>query len=836
MSSPEGTTTSSWSELGKTPSPATPGAPTPQDPAVLKSQALELLAILSTWDVATQGNLIDDQDTLGHYIQVWYHFNDLAEVEPAVASDLQLKSARASTHSSDIPCWGVTASGLRSRDCKVRATKGFRCGRHIADGLEDHLQPDEDPHRECTTVCYVCSSPFDSTTSPLRCGLCPRSTHVSCLERKLLGADISQLETSKLACEACDIFRAPDFATYLAARSVEVQTLSSSDIWWSEETRLKLAGIAREGLKELLYFPLHLSLCSTFMKAGVLHWRSTMGNAQLGQTPCTGVVLLRTVSQLNTELSPVNEEEELAPKNLTGNMEDVVAEVAKEEVSLPGPNPPEPAANIEGVIQQVENLTIAEKVLGKSAISAAFEPEVVTLPAQLASKETVLATQSGVQPESSKVAQLRAEMIQAGGKPRTGAFQRELLRVTGETALNSVVAKAPDASTQIVCPPVTALQSASQSLPSSPELTAMMNILKGLQGELSGVRAEMSSLKSAGVASTGEIFPTRPFTSRYGKKEGTDAFGIHVSNQAHFESPEAECGIDWLGLGDSSAQLTRPDRVRSLIGSASVFYNKSGVRDSFDSDTPKESRFEEYLAQLSKHWLDILRDGQSSVYTESGSFHRVLGRYILAVLQYLMAVKRAGMTRYSPNWDWPMTWQYLKVIVSELFQGRKMDTATAFSKWLLSLVTEPMIDSLDGYFVLMPNEDVIAVANHNINDRYMRAAGLLDFKSTGYAKSLRTGVGKEDEQNVPYAQLSRRPWSTCIGCWKPRTECKGYNEKTGYHCVNKLHPNMRHNTPECGHKHLWEKLGGPRATPCGKDEPWPLGEKKTSLDKVKRDP
>lgn len=165
-----------------------------------------------------------------------------------------------------------------------------------------------------------------------------------------------------------------------------------------------------------------------------------------------------------------------------------------------------------------------------------------------------------------------------------------------------------------------------------------------------------------------------------------------------------------------------------------------------------------------------------------------------------------------------------------------MDTSTAFSKWLLSLVTEPMIDSLDGYFVLMPNEDVIAVANHNINDMYMRAAGLLDFKSAGYTKSLRSGAGKEDEQGVPYAQLTRRPWSTCIGCWKPRTECKGYNEKTGYHCVNKLHPNMRHNTPECGHKHLWEKLGGPRATPCGKDEPWPLGEKKTSMDKVKRDP
>ena len=44
-----------------------------------------------------------------------------------------------------------------------------------------------------------------------------------------------------------------------------------------------------------------------------------------------------------------------------------------------------------------------------------------------------------------------------------------------------------------------------------------------------------------------------------------------------------------------------------------------------------------------------------------------------------------------------------------------MDTSTIFTRWLLTLVTETTLGSLDGYFVLMPKEDVIADANHNIN-------------------------------------------------------------------------------------------------------------------------
>ena len=150
--------TASYSDLGAEEVPSTPSASgvLPQsDPAQLKAQALELLAILTTWNNEVSGQLIYSHPYLGQYIQVWREFNTLVELEPVLAQDLQLASARASSSLEQLPCWGVTASGNRSKDCKVRATRGFRCGRHLTDGLEDHLQPDEDPYRDCTPLCYI---------------------------------------------------------------------------------------------------------------------------------------------------------------------------------------------------------------------------------------------------------------------------------------------------------------------------------------------------------------------------------------------------------------------------------------------------------------------------------------------------------------------------------------------------------------------------------------------------------------------------------------------------------------------------------------------------------
>jgi len=112
--------------------PGTPGASTPpSDPTVLLAQALELQGILGSWDTVSQGLITDSPDTLGRYIQVWRAFNELTELQPSLAEDLQASSAIAGSAAARLPCWGVTASGNRSKDCKIRATKGYRCGRHL---------------------------------------------------------------------------------------------------------------------------------------------------------------------------------------------------------------------------------------------------------------------------------------------------------------------------------------------------------------------------------------------------------------------------------------------------------------------------------------------------------------------------------------------------------------------------------------------------------------------------------------------------------------------------------------------------------------------------------
>ena len=822
--------TASYSDLGAEEVPSTPsasGALPPSDPSQLKAQALELLAILTTWNNEFSGQLIYSHAHLGQYIQVWREFNTLVELEPVLAQDLQLASARASSSLEQLPCWGVTASGNRSKDCKVRATRGFRCGRHLTDGLEDHLQPDEDPYRDCTPLCYTCGVIFAPGYSPLRCSICSRSVHAACLERKLHGTNLSELSSTHLACEACYVFRAPDLAVFQTVRTHEVQSVAGAD-WWSVDTRDMLFRVAQRSFLSTVYFPLHLSLLSPFMKTGLLSWRSAMGHSHLGQTPQTGLVLLRVPPTLTvTELEAVPEGSESISKDLSTSLAElsiseghIVADSLLEgttaTVAVPLPPAPVPSTPV---------LTSTVQDKGKEPVV-----ETVVVPPVAAVVPTV-EPDPLVVAESSRVAQLRAQLIAEGAKPRTGEFNRELLKRTAaqkdpvpiSLPEPGRVSSLPPPVVKTVKPVVASLTTTTASAP-SPEMSALMDMLKGMQSQLTGVQTEMSTLRANSAMPQGERYPQRPFISRYGKKEGLDAFGVHVSNQHHFESAEAECGVDWLGLGDSDAHSTRPDRVRSLIGSASVFYDKSGAKDCYDTFTPKESRFEEWLAVLAKYWLDILRDGQSSVYSETGSFHRVLGRYVLAVLQYLMAIKRAGMTRYSPNWDWPQTWRYLSVVVTELFQGRKMDTTSSHTRWLLTLVTEDMIQSLDGYFVLMPSEDVISAANHSINDRYMRAAGFFE--------SVKTLPAKHTQQDeVPYDRMQRRPWNSCIVCWKPRPQCQGYGNKFGFHCTNPCHPNLKHNA--CGHRHIWEELGGPRCTPCGKDEPWPLAEKKTAADKPK---
>jgi hypothetical protein len=273
-----------------------------------------------------------------------------------------------------------------------------------------------------------------------------------------------------------------------------------------------------------------------------------------------------------------------------------------------------------------------------------------------------------------------------------------------------------------------------------------------------------------------------------------------------------------------------PDRVRALISSSSVLYDRSDKWDAVSGKTPKQARLEEYWQKLSLYWLSILTDKQSAVFSETGGYHRIIGRYIIAALLWLRAVMQACMIRYNPNMDYQSTFKYLQAVVNEELQGFGFDRNNAHHMYLLSLVPEERLAQMDGYFVLMPHDDIIAAANKSISDRYLRVAGLLP--GTTLEKPSYDSPDRNCKKE--WKDLTKRPYGACIICWKPKSECKGYGKQQGYFCKNGFHPNNKHN--KCGFKHVWEELGGFRCTPCGSDEPWPLpAEMLKSMDKPDAD-
>lgn len=566
-----------------------------------------------------------------------------------------------------------------------------------------------------------------------------------------------------------------------------------------------------------------------------MKYRAAMGHHQVGLTPKTGVIRLKEVTSKNkVDLSPVVEGVEATPVQVAPVRD--LLEPISQQAGTPSVEKEQAVAGSSGVMTEVakgkepedSGMLAAQKkaaeLLGKTGAGA------VTMVS--APKASTVA-----QGESSVAAQVRVQLLEEGHKARTGDFNREMLKRTGGAMLAAPTSANPTGPAVHTVQSVSSLPSAvgvssqpaaaaTTNTSSAPAVSdAMMTVLQNLQQELSSMRQEVSSIKGGlgGGGRSGALIPKRPVVSRYGKKEGLDAFGVHVSNPHHFESSEAERGIDWLGFGNADAHSTRPDRVKALIGSASVFQNKSGVDDYHSPGVPKENRFEEYMIALSLYWHSVLTDGQSTTYSEADSFHRVIGRYAIAVCNFIIGTKRAGMSRYTPNWDWAMTWRYLKVLVTEEFQGAPFDSNNEMHLYLLSLVPEEKIQSMEGHFVTVVNDDLLAAANKAINDRFMRAAGLLE---GSYVTSTTTARGDTESTRKATKDLLKRPMGHCLICWEPKSVCKGYGEKVGYNCVNKFHPRNVHH--ECGKAHVWEKLGGPRCTPCGADEPWPLpsGQKK----------
>ena len=713
-------------------------------------------------------------------------------MESELFSDFCFNSAAATANlGSRVPCWAVASSNGRTSGCKVRATKGFFCGRHCGvNGLQDHLNSAEDPYRDCSSACFTCGENFSADDAALRCCICVRSVHCRCLAEKLKGRgiDISTLNSQQVACEACYLFREADLCVFQSARLPELVEVPET-----------VAERAKVAVASMVYFPLHLALCAPLMKEALISQRRSLGYTYQGQTPQTGVIKLKEYLPAGAADSVTEETVPPPAKNLLES----ISEAAEEEKASP--------------------VTKVEEVVTSTTASALKDAREMLALAQKEVTDAQKLTEKGK--EVDPLAAIKSTLVQEGFKPRTGLFLREVIKRSGSFPSTEHVNKLPPApvagsSTQPAVQSV--VSDKKEQAEASTALGAVMDMLKGLQGELTSVRGELAGMRQS-TNSSGTSFPKRPMLSRYGKKEGLDAYGVHTSNQHHFENPETEKAVDWLGLGDSDAHSSRPERVRALLGSQSVFHNKSGTMDGEDKNTPKEARFEEYLCQLALSWHGILTDGQSSVYSEGDSFYRLIGRYVIAVCVWIMATKRACQLKYSPNLNFSQTWAYINTLVTEEFQGARLDTSNSFHVYLLSLVPEEKLNSLSGLFVLNPSDDVVSAANKAICDRYLRGAGLLDGGLRNNPFTAAGGKRGEEEHKAPKvstSELTRRPMGHCVICWEPRSVCKGYGSKTGYFCKNKFHKLNKHHN--CGFKHVWEEMGGPRSSPCGKDEPWPL--------------
>ena len=149
--------------------PSTPGSSPPPDPEHLKGLVLHLLPKLAAWRPSVEGRFVDDIEALGAYIEVWRSLREGA-LEAELFSDLCVHSASATANLGNrVPCWAVASSNGRTSGCKVRATKGFFCGRHCGiNGLQDHLDPSEDPYRDCSPACFTCGGSFKPDEPPLR--------------------------------------------------------------------------------------------------------------------------------------------------------------------------------------------------------------------------------------------------------------------------------------------------------------------------------------------------------------------------------------------------------------------------------------------------------------------------------------------------------------------------------------------------------------------------------------------------------------------------------------------------------------------------------------------
>lgn len=361
---------------------------------------------------------------------------------------------------------------------------------------------------------------------------------------------------------------------------------------------------------------------------------------------------------------------------------------------------------------------------------------------------------------------------------------------------------------------------------------------QGIHAMVVQLAAQMDSLKVAlgqGAPAASGVLPVKPPLGRTGKKPNTNQLNVHVNDPHHEAHPEHEAVIEYMGGGDDSLSSTNSARILALIGSLSVFHDRGGNLSLQAPGTPKSSRMDEYWIALYVAYGNLLTDDVDDAFAP-GTYQRVVIRFAMGRIKWLYALKQALVFHYQPTMEWSGAHAYLLIVVKEEYRGVKFNRQNQQHMYLLGLVTDERLAEMKGSVVFdVPNPEVIDKAKHVICDWYLRRAGLLDagIPSAGGLSGGSGGQGVAVGVVGPVSELLKRASNShCFLCLDPI--CKGY-AKTGFHCKNPVHRNMIHKA--CGHRHVWDNLGGPRSTRCDEgDEVWPPTGAQKAADKGKTVP
>lgn len=731
-------------------------------------------------------------------------FNDLDElvqhehkeaVEELLAG-LVVVSARQTLDLDNLPCLNLSYSLEKdTRPCTSRGSRGAFCRRHASiNAVSRRAAADSEAWPEFTTwaphpICMICVETFSAGSDISMCALCDRAVHLTCLFDAMQDEDLS-VDATSLLCQSCFGLRRLEYiGKLLLIRKFHTNELSS-------DQRAHALSETRQDYNNLVCFKLNPKICPPKLLPLLTRLpdsidtlpvvAATPGRYHLGlPTPKTGR-LVRTVVP------------SAGGKDLSGTFESVSNTAEKDSAT-----------------KRLAETAVESKTEKPAETQRAAELKTVTLYND--NKEGTLENNPLFEP-----------------KERTGEYNRQAFVNAMKYASDGGKSSGANAGAKKVSfagPSQMTIGKtsgfANVAGESSSEMAKMREALEGLVSEVKDLKLQQQQQGGVSI-NKGRLWPVEPEVTRDGKKPGDDVFGVHISHPLHYANPRMPGFISYLGNKTYEEHASYPSRTIDLINSPTVFSPRGstdyikGTASEVEDLIPVEFRLEEYWGSLIQYWVKLLKErpGVYAIGESQSEFHMQNGRFVIANVMLCRTISVAGR-QHNPPLTFEEIWRYLRVVNQEELVGKSFDKYNPDHVLRLDWITADFLDNHASSFLMMtPTTEMLTwVLRNHFSDRYFRLADI-DLNTKDQLGGFKaTNPGKESAGG----SRLKRPKNSCVICWKPPSECPGY-KAPDYLCKNRMNPGAIHNV--CGYSHPWT---GPRATECGKPEPWPR-----SLDKVSK--